>query len=47
VNGAPLGSFDRFAPAFYRPEGEGVTRVTVVDADGRSETSTVRFKRMR
>jgi penicillin-binding protein 1C len=47
VNGAPLGSFDRFAPALYTPQGEGVARVTVVDADGRSDTSTVRFKRIR
>jgi hypothetical protein len=41
-----MGSFDRFAPAFYRPQGEGVARVTVVDADGRSDSSTIRFKRM-
>jgi penicillin-binding protein 1C len=47
VNGALLGSFDRFAPALYLPQGEGVARVTVVDADGRSDTSTVRFKRLR
>ena len=47
VNGAPLGSFDRFAPAFYSPQGEGLAKVTVVDADGRSDTSTVRFKRLR
>jgi penicillin-binding protein 1C len=47
VNGALLGSFDRFAPALYVPSGEGVARVTVVDADGRSDTSTVRFKHLR
>jgi penicillin-binding protein 1C len=46
VNGAPLGSFDRFAPAFYTPQGEGVAKVTVVDADGRSDSSTVRFAHM-
>ena len=46
VNGAVVGSFDRFAPALYLPQGEGVARVTVVDADGRSDTSTVRFKRL-
>jgi penicillin-binding protein 1C len=46
VNGALVGSFDRFAPALYTPEGEGVARVTVVDADGRSDTSTVRFKHL-
>jgi penicillin-binding protein 1C len=47
VNGAPLGSFDRFAPALYTPQGEGLARVTVVDADGRSDTSTVRFKKLK
>ncbi len=47
VNGAPLGSFGRFAPALYTPEGEGLARVTVVDADGRSATSEIRFKKMR
>ncbi len=47
VNGAPLGSFDRFAPALYTPEGEGLARITVVDADGRSDSSEVRFKRLR
>jgi len=47
VNGAPLGSFDRFAAALYVPQGEGVARVTVVDANGRSDSSTVRFKRLR
>lgn len=47
VNGAVLGSFDRFAPALYTPQGEGIARVTVVDADGRSDTSTVRFKHLR
>ena len=47
VNGAPLGSFDRFSPALYTPQGEGLARVTVVDAEGRSDTSTVRFKKLR
>ncbi len=47
VNGTPLGSFDRFAAALYTPQGEGVARVTVVDAQGRSDTSTVRFKKLR
>jgi penicillin-binding protein 1C len=47
VNGTPLGSFDRFAPAFYTPQGEGLARVTVVDAEGRSDTSEIRFKKMR
>ena len=47
VNGALLGSFDRFAPALYTPTGEGLARVTVVDAQGRSDSSEIRFKRMR
>ena len=47
VNGAPIGSFGRFAPAFYTPHGEGLARVTVVDAEGRSDSSQVRFKKMR
>jgi penicillin-binding protein 1C len=47
VNGEPMGSFDRFAPALYTPQGEGLARVTVVDADGRSATSEIRFKKMR
>ena len=47
VNGALLGSYDRFAPALYTPNGEGLARVTVVDAEGRSDTSQVRFKKMR
>ncbi len=47
VNGALVGSFDRFAPALFTPSGEGLARVTVVDADGRSDTSQIRFKRMR
>ena len=37
VNGVLVGSFDRFAPALFTPSGEGLARVTVVDADGRSE----------
>jgi penicillin-binding protein 1C len=45
VNGQILGSFDRFAPVLYRPPGEGFARVTVVDADGRSDVSEIRFKR--
>jgi len=45
VNGMLIGSFDRFAPALYLPQGEGNARITVVDAEGRSDTSQVRFKR--
>ena len=33
--------------ATYRPPGEGLARVTVVDADGRSDTSEIRFKKLR
>ena len=47
VNGALLGSFDRFQPALYLPKGEGLARITVVDAEGRSDSSEVRFKRER
>lgn len=45
VNGMLVGSFDRFQPALYLPQGEGNARITVVDAQGRSDTSLVRFKR--
>jgi penicillin-binding protein 1C len=44
VNGELLGSFGRFQPVLYKPQGEGVARVTVVDAAGRSDTSLIRFK---
>jgi penicillin-binding protein 1C len=45
VNGMLIGSFDRFQPALYLPQGEGNARITVVDAEGRSDSSQVRFKR--
>ena len=45
VNGLLIGSYDRFQPALYLPQGEGNARITVVDAEGRSDTSQVRFKR--
>ncbi|HEY2071270.1 MAG TPA: penicillin-binding protein 1C [Rhizomicrobium sp.] len=47
VNGRPLGSFDRFAPALYQPTGEGFARITVVDSQGRSDSADVRFKRIK
>jgi penicillin-binding protein 1C len=47
VNGELLGSFTRFQPVLYKPEGEGLARVTVVDASGRSDTSQIRFKAMK
>ncbi len=45
VNGQMLGQFERFDLAHYRPDGEGVTRITVVDDRGRSDTSIIRFKK--
>jgi penicillin-binding protein 1C len=45
VNGALIGSFDRFEPVLYAPNGEGIAHITVVDSQGRSDTSEVRFKR--
>jgi penicillin-binding protein 1C len=45
VNGQLLGNFDRFQPVLYVPDGEGLARITVVDAQGRSDTSQVRFKK--
>ncbi len=44
VNGELLGSFGRFQPVLYKPQGEGLARVTVVDAGGRSDTAEIRFK---
>ncbi len=46
VNGDIVGSFDRFDAVPYVPTGEGLARVTVVDADGRSDTSEVRFRKI-
>jgi penicillin-binding protein 1C len=46
VNGALIGSFDRFEPVAYAPMEEGPARVTVIDSDGRSDTAQVRFKRL-
>ena len=45
VDGQPLGTFDRFQPVLYTPQGEGVARVTVVDAEGRSDSAKIRFKK--
>jgi penicillin-binding protein 1C len=47
VNGQLLGNFDRFQPVLYTPDGEGIARFTVVDAQGRSDTAQVRFKKTR
>jgi penicillin-binding protein 1C len=46
VNGALLGSFDRFQPVQFVPD-EGFTRITVVDARGMSDSAQVRFKHIR
>lgn len=45
VNGQLIGNFDRFQPVLYAPDGVGVARITVVDAQGRSDSSEVRFKK--
>jgi penicillin-binding protein 1C len=45
VNGQLIGNFDRFQPVLYTPDGEGIARITVVDAQGRSDSSQVRFKK--
>ena len=45
VNGQLLGNFDRLQPVLYTPDGEGLARITVVDAAGRSDTAQVRFKK--
>jgi penicillin-binding protein 1C len=47
VNGQMVGNFSRFMPALYAPPGEGFARVTVIDAEGRSDSSKIRFKRLR
>jgi penicillin-binding protein 1C len=47
VNGQLLGSFDRFQPVLYAPQGEGFARVTVVDTQGRSDVANIRFKRLK
>lgn len=47
VDGRVIGSFDRFRPVLIAPPGAGLSRITVVDALGRSDTSEVRFKALR
>jgi penicillin-binding protein 1C len=46
VNGQLIGSFDRFQPVLVTPPGEGFARVVVVDAQGRSDSSEIRFKHL-
>ena len=36
-------NFMSFTPALYTPAGQGFARVTVVDAQGRSDSSRIRF----
>jgi len=45
VDGQPLGTFDRFQPVVFAPKGEGFAQVTVVDAEGRSDSAKIRFKK--
>ena len=45
VDGKPLGTFDRFQPVLFAPQGEGIAEITVVDAEGRSDSAKIRFKR--
>jgi penicillin-binding protein 1C len=45
VDGQPLGTFDRFQPVLFAPHGEGIAQVTVVDAEGRSDSARIRFKK--
>ena len=47
VNGQLIGNFNRFTPALYEPNGEGFAKVTVVDAQGRSDSAEIRFKKLR
>ncbi len=47
LNGQLIGSFDRFQPVMVAPPGEGFARITVVDSNGRSDSSEVRFKHIR
>jgi penicillin-binding protein 1C len=45
VNGAPLPADVGTGPqVWWTPEGEGFARITVVDADGRSDTAQIRLK---
>ena len=46
VNGRLIGSFDRFQPVMVAPPGEGFARIVVVDSQGRSDASEVRFKHL-
>ena len=44
INGLPLESPSLIGDTWWTPDGEGFARITVVDADGRSDTSQIRLK---
>ena len=45
IDGKPLPAADSWAQTEWKPTGEGFSRVTVIDAEGRSATSNIRLKR--
>ena len=45
VDGTPLPAVDSWAQTEWTPRGEGFSRVTVIDAEGRSATANIRLKR--
>ncbi|MFT3811694.1 MAG: penicillin-binding protein 1C [Micropepsaceae bacterium] len=45
VDGTPLPAVDSWAQTEWKPTGEGFSRVTVIDAEGRSATANIRLKR--
>ena len=45
VDGEILPETKRYEQTYLAPKSEGFSRITVVDADGRAATSTVRFKK--
>jgi penicillin-binding protein 1C len=45
INGTPLPAETGTGPeVWWTPDSEGFARITVVDADGRSDTSQIRLK---
>jgi len=42
-----IGSFDRFTPALHAPSGEDFARLTVVEAQGCSDSAQIRIKKLR
>jgi penicillin-binding protein 1C len=45
VDGTPLPAAESWAQTEWKPKSEGFSRVTVIDAEGRSATSHIRLKR--